>query len=90
MALTEGTANDWLAVALVDGYHVPHWVGVFGFTIFLTAMTVGRTAGTVLLDRFGRSRVLWATMAAAGRPVGPRTPDGSGGTHLGWVLDVSA
>lgn len=66
MALTEGTANDWLAVALVDGYHVPHWVGVLGFTIFLTAMTAGRTAGTVLLDRFGRTRVLWATMAAAG------------------------
>jgi MFS family permease len=28
-------------------------------------MTVGRVAGTVLLDRFGRVRVLWSTMALA-------------------------
>jgi MFS family permease len=66
MALTEGTANDWLAVALVDGYAVPHWLGAVGFAVFLTAMTTGRVAGTVLLDRFGRLRVLWATMATAG------------------------
>lgn len=66
MALTEGSANDWLAVSLVDGYRVPHWLGAAGFTVFLTAMTVGRLAGTVLLDRFGRLRVLWATMITAG------------------------
>ena len=28
LALTEGTANDWLALALIDGYDVAHWVGV--------------------------------------------------------------
>ncbi len=66
LALTEGTANDWLAVALVDGYKVPPWVGATGFAAFLTAMTAGRVAGTVLIDRFGRLRVLWATMATAG------------------------
>lgn len=83
MALTEGTANDWLAVALIDGYRVPHWVGVLGFTIFLTAMTIGRVAGTVLLDRFGRTRVLWATMAAAGLGV-------LGVVFGGWLLLVFA
>ncbi|QUH02232.1 MFS transporter [Saccharopolyspora erythraea] len=66
LALTEGTANDWLAVALVDGYGVPAWLGAAGFAVFLTAMTAGRVAGTALLDRFGRLRVLWATMATAG------------------------
>jgi predicted MFS family arabinose efflux permease len=66
LALTEGTANDWLALALVDGYGVPHWVGVFGFAVFVTAMTAGRMAGTALLDRYGRVPVLWGTMAAAG------------------------
>lgn len=66
LALTEGTANDWLALALVDGYDVPHWVGVSGFAVFVTAMTVGRLVGPVLLDRFGRAPVLWGTMAAAG------------------------
>jgi len=66
LALTEGTANDWLALALVDGYDVERWVGVAGFAVFVTAMTAGRLAGPVLLDRFGRPVVLWATMGAAG------------------------
>nr|WP_238993660.1 MFS transporter [Nocardioides caldifontis] len=65
LALTEGTANDWLALALVDGYDVEHWVGVAGFAVFVTAMTAGRLWGPALLDRHGRTRVLWATMAAA-------------------------
>jgi MFS family permease len=65
LALTEGTANDWLAVALIDGYGVPVWVGVAGFAMFVAAMTAGRVVGTVFLDRHGRVRVLWATMALA-------------------------
>lgn len=65
MALTEGVANDWLGIALVDGYDVPAWVGAAGFALFVAAMTGGRVAGTVFLDRFGRLRVLWATMAVA-------------------------
>ena len=65
LALTEGTANDWLAVSLVDGHHVPPWVGAAGFAVFLIAMTAGRLAGTSLLDRYGRLPVLWTTMATA-------------------------
>ena len=64
-ALTEGTANDWLALAIIDGYDTPHWVGVAGFAGFVTAMTVGRLGGTALLDRFGRVPVLRATALAA-------------------------
>ncbi len=60
-AVTEGSANDWLALALVDGHDTPRWVGVAGFAAFVTAMTAGRLAGTVLLDRFGRVAVLRAT-----------------------------
>jgi MFS family permease len=66
MALTEGVANDWLAVALVDGYDVPPWLGASGFALFVAAMTAGRLGGTLVLDRFGRVRVLWASMAVAG------------------------
>jgi MFS family permease len=66
MALTEGVANDWLAVAVVDGYDTPAWVGAAAFALFVTSMTVGRVTGTVLLDTFGRLRVLWASMAVAG------------------------
>jgi fucose permease len=65
LAMTEGTANDWLALALVDGYGVEEWVGVAGFAVFVAAMTSGRLVGPVLLDRWGRVPVLWATMVAA-------------------------
>ncbi|MEE3128829.1 MAG: MFS transporter [Actinomycetota bacterium] len=67
-AMVEGTANDWLALGLIDGYGVAHWVGVAGFATFVVAMTAGRLYGPVLLDRFGRPAVLWgsATLAAVG------------------------
>jgi MFS family permease len=68
MAFTEGSANDWVAVAFVDGYHVSEAGGALVFGVFVTAMTFGRTVGTIALDRWGRVRVLLATMllAAAG------------------------
>jgi MFS family permease len=66
LAMTEGTANDWLAVALIDGYGVQRSVGVLGFAGFVVAMTLGRVVGPVLLDRFGRLPVLWGTMVMAG------------------------
>lgn len=67
-ALTEGSANDWLALALIDGYGAEDWVGVAGFAVFVTAMTAGRLGGPPLLDRFGRVPVLRVTalMAIAG------------------------
>jgi fucose permease len=64
-ATVEGSANDWLSLALIDGYDVPSWVGVTGFALFVTSMTLGRLLGPVALDRFGRAPVLWATCAAA-------------------------
>ena len=66
MALTEGVANDWLGVAIVDGYGAEPWVGAAGFALFVAAMTVGRVTGTLLLDTFGRLPVLWGSMAVAG------------------------
>jgi MFS family permease len=66
MALTEGVANDWIGVAMVDGYDAPAWLGSAAFALFVVAMTAGRVTGTALLDRFGRQRVLWGTMGVAG------------------------
>lgn len=57
-AFTEGTANDWISVGFVDGHGVPGWAGVLAFAIFLTCMTIGRLAGTRLLDTYGRVPVL--------------------------------
>lgn len=58
MALAEGSANDWLALGLVDGYGTTHAAGAVGLGVFLTAMTGCRLAGPALLDRFGRVAVL--------------------------------
>ena len=57
-AFTEGTANDWLAIALVEGHDVQPWLGTLAFAVFLTAMTLARLLGTRLLDRYGRVAVL--------------------------------
>jgi MFS family permease len=65
-AFTEGTANDWVSVAFVEGYHLPTWAGVLAFATFLSFMTVGRVLGTSLLDRYGRVPVLRVMLVAAG------------------------
>ncbi|NES13030.1 MULTISPECIES: MFS transporter [Micromonospora] len=65
MAFTEGSANDWLAVAFVDGYGVSEAVGAAVFGVFVVGMTLGRTAGTVAIDRWGRVRVLFGTIGLA-------------------------
>jgi fucose permease len=54
MAFVEGSANDWLGVAVIDGYHARAAVGSLTLGIFLAAMTAGRWFGPALLDRFGR------------------------------------
>lgn len=64
-AFTEGTANDWLSVAFVEGYHLPPWAGVLGFATFLTFMTIGRILGTSLIDRHGRVVMVRGTFVMA-------------------------
>jgi MFS family permease len=63
-AAVEGSANDWLSLGLIDGYDVPHWVGVAGFSLFVVAMTTGRILGPLALDRYGRAPVLWVCSVA--------------------------
>ncbi len=57
-SFTEGTANDWLAVAFVDGHGLDKALGVVALATFLSFMTAGRIVGTRVLDRFGRLPVL--------------------------------
>ncbi|WP_425955063.1 MFS transporter [Xylanimonas sp. McL0601] len=64
-ALTEGAANDWTSLSLVDGFGASQAMGALGLAIFLTAMTVTRLLGTSLIDRFGRVAVLRASSVAA-------------------------
>ncbi len=67
-AFVEGTANDWLAIALVDGHGTSQAVGALGFACFVVAMTASRTVGGSLLSRYGRTPVLRVTalVSAAG------------------------
>lgn len=68
MAFAEGSANDWLALAMVDGRGVDAATGALYFGLFASAMTAGRIGGVWVLDRFGRVPVLRgsALLAMAG------------------------
>jgi fucose permease len=57
-AFAEGTGNDWIGVALIDGYGTSAAVGTLGFAAFLAAMTAGRWFGPSSLDRYGRVIVI--------------------------------
>ncbi|WP_207343257.1 MFS transporter [Arthrobacter sp. E3] len=65
LGLAEGAAGDWVALAMVDGYQATPALGAIGYGIFVSAMTVGRFAGTVVLDKYGRVIVLRAGAALA-------------------------
>ncbi|MGW2091756.1 MFS transporter [Promicromonospora sukumoe] len=67
-ALTEGVANDWVGLAVVDGFGTSDGMGAVGLAVFLTAMTTARLAGTRAIDRYGRVPVLVlsATLAFVG------------------------
>ncbi|MFD0482291.1 MFS transporter [Kineococcus sp. GCM10028916] len=70
MAFVEGTANDWLALGLIDGHDVSHSAGVAGFTVFVVAMTCGRLVGPVALQRLGRVPALRLSAGVAAVGVG--------------------
>ena len=56
-AFAEGTGNDWIAIALIDGYGATAAVATLGFAVFLAAMTAGRWFGPTWLDQYGRVAV---------------------------------
>ncbi|QTX05601.1 MFS transporter [Agromyces archimandritae] len=60
-SLSEGTANTWLSLAVVDGFAAEEATGALAFGSFVAAMTVIRFFGTRLVDRFGRVSVLRAS-----------------------------
>ena len=68
--LTEGAGNDWIAKASVDGLGTSESTGALMFALFVLAMTAMRFLGGRVIDRFGRSAVLRASMAAAAAGLG--------------------
>jgi MFS family permease len=63
MAFAEGSANDWLTIAVADGYDQSNTTAAIVFGVFTVAMTAGRVAGGPVLDRFGRVPVLRVSAA---------------------------
>ncbi|MFD1715177.1 MFS transporter [Amnibacterium flavum] len=93
MAFAEGSANDWLALAMVDGHGLANDQAALVLALFLTSMTIGRFAGVGLLDRFGRVPVLRVSslLAVAGLAIlifVPSAPIAIAGTVL-WGLGAS-
>ena len=101
-AFAEGTANDWITVALIDGHGTSEAIGTLGFAVFLTSMTAARWIGPGLLERHGRVAVvrLLAGLAVVGLLLfvfGPNTPVAfagallwGAGTSLGFPVGMSA
>jgi len=58
MAFAEGGANDWLALGVVEGHGADPALGAAGLAVFSVSMTVVRTFGGPLVDRFGRVATL--------------------------------
>lgn len=67
-AFAEGSGNDWISVAMIEGHRAGPVVGTFALAAFLAAMTTGRWFGPWLLDRYGRVSVVrgLAVVAVAG------------------------
>lgn len=101
-ALAEGVANDWVALALVDGYGATESVAALGFAVFVTAMTLGRLFGGSAVERLGRVAVLRTTgvLVTGGVAVVVLSPTLAGalvgagvwglGASLGFPLGMSA
>lgn len=92
-AFAEGTGNDWVGIATIDGYGTVAAVGTLAFALFLSAMTLGRWFGPVLLDRYGRVPVLrvLVVLGIAGVllfVLAPATPLAFAGVIL-WGLGAS-
>lgn len=66
MAFAEGSANDWLTIAVVDGHGESEATGAIFLTVFSVSMTVFRALGGPLVDRIGRVWTLRALSIAAG------------------------
>lgn len=65
MAFTEGTGNDWLGIAMIDGHDAAPAIGTLTLALFLASMTGGRWFGSGVIDRFGRVPVLRASALTA-------------------------
>ncbi|WP_371152777.1 MFS transporter [Buchananella felis] len=65
IALTEGAAADWLALASIEAFGISNAWAAVGYGIFVVGMTSVRFAGTALVARVGRVWALRLSFALA-------------------------
>lgn len=65
-SFTEGTANNWLNLAMVQGRDWSPALGAATVTVFAASMVVGRVLGGSFVDRFGRVTALRTAFILAG------------------------
>ncbi|MFT4186606.1 MAG: MFS transporter [Micrococcaceae bacterium] len=65
LAFTEGAANDWLPLLVVDGLKYSAAQSSAVFAAFTAVMTIGRFTGVLLINRFGKQGVLFGSIITA-------------------------
>ncbi|QPK94003.1 MFS transporter [Actinomyces sp. zg-332] len=65
-ALTEGAANDWLSLSLVQSFGKTEAFGAMALGIFVASMTITRMSASPFVGKFGRVRVLRFCTALGG------------------------
>ncbi|WP_431794241.1 MFS transporter [Bacillus altitudinis] len=65
LAFVEGSANDWIPLAMVDGYQVSHSMSTVIYALFLCGMISGRLVSGRFIDRFGRVLLLRVAILSA-------------------------
>ncbi|MBC2258038.1 MFS transporter [Listeria booriae] len=65
LAFVEGSANDWIPLAMVDGYDVSHSLSTVIYGVFLAGMISGRLVSGRLIDTYGRVLLLRVAVALA-------------------------
>ncbi|ALM29175.1 MFS transporter [Bacillus altitudinis] len=65
LAFVEGSANDWIPLAMVDGYQVSHSMSTVIYALFLCGMISGRLLSGRFIDRFGRVLLLRIAILSA-------------------------
>ncbi len=63
--LSEGSANNWLTVAVVEGFEQTEAVAAVVFGVFTGSMTLARLVGTRVIDTYGRVAVLVGSSVAS-------------------------
>ncbi|EEH64642.1 transporter, major facilitator family protein [Gleimia coleocanis DSM 15436] len=56
--LMEGSASDWMSLAVVDGFEKPAWYGTMTLAIYLTALTTTRLFSPRMQGKYSPDRLL--------------------------------